>query len=96
MHDVAVRMQHGIIGEDDVAGLAPVLFGCAADGDVVAGDLVSRQAEEICLMMMAAMRRLGLAGLVTPVILGGGLLTARDPLLTAGITDRLAAARRTR
>jgi N-acetylglucosamine kinase-like BadF-type ATPase len=91
MHDVAVRMQHGIISEDDVAGLAPVLFGCAAQGDVVAGDLVSRQAEEICLMVMAAMRRLSLAGLATPVVLGGGLLTARDPLLTAGIADRLAA-----
>jgi N-acetylglucosamine kinase-like BadF-type ATPase len=92
MHDVAVRMQHGTITEDDVAGLVPVLFGCAAQGDVVAGDLVSRQAEEICLMVMAAMRRLSLAGLATPVVLGGGLLTARDPLLTAGVADRLAAA----
>jgi N-acetylglucosamine kinase-like BadF-type ATPase len=91
MHQVAVRMQHGIISEDDVAGLVPVLFGCAAQGDVVAGDLVIRQSEEICLMVMAAMRRLSLAGLATPVVLGGGLLTARDPLLTAGIADRLAA-----
>jgi N-acetylglucosamine kinase-like BadF-type ATPase len=91
MHDVAVRMQRGRITEDDVAGLVPALFGCAAEGDVVAGDLVSRQAEEICLMAMAAMRRLGLAGQATPVVLGGGLLTARDPLLTAGIADRLAA-----
>jgi N-acetylglucosamine kinase-like BadF-type ATPase len=92
MHDVAVRIQQGRITEDDLAGLAPVLFGCAGQGDVVAGDLVSRQAEEICLMAMAAMRRLGLVGLDTPVVLGGGLLTARDPLLTAGIADRLAAA----
>lgn len=92
MYDVAVRIQQGTITDDDVAGLAPVLFGCAGRGDVVAGDLVSRQAEEVCLMAMAAMRRLGLTGLPTPVILGGGLLTARDPLLTAGIADRLAAA----
>ncbi len=91
MYDVAVRMQQGRITDDDLAGLTPVLFGCAGRGDVVAGDLVSRQAEEVCLMAMAAMRRLGLAGQPTPVVLGGGLLTARDPLLTAGIADRLAA-----
>jgi N-acetylglucosamine kinase-like BadF-type ATPase len=92
MRDVAVRIQQGRITEDDLAGLVPVLFGCAGQGDVVAGDLVSRQADEVCLMAMAAMRRLGLAGQATPVVLGGGLLTARDPLLTAGIADRLAAA----
>ena len=92
MYDVAVALQRDTITEDDVAGLVPVLFGCAAQGDVVAGDLVSKQAEEVCLMAMAAMRRLGLAGQPAPVVLGGGLLTARDPLLTAGIADRLAAA----
>jgi len=36
------------------------------------------------------MRRLCLTGLATPVVLGGGLLTARNTLLTAGIEDRLA------
>ena len=92
MHDVAVRLNRHAITDDDLAGLVPVLFGCAAQGDVVATGLVSRQAEEICLMVMAAMRRLGLAGQDTQVVLGGGLLTARDPLLTAGIADRLAAA----
>jgi N-acetylglucosamine kinase-like BadF-type ATPase len=92
MHDIAVRLQQGTITEDDLAGLVPVLFGCAGQGDVVAGDLVSRQAEEVCLMAMAAMRRLGLVGQPVPVVLGGGLLTVRDPLLTAGIADRLAAA----
>jgi hypothetical protein len=40
---------------------------------------------------MAAMRKLGISGLTTPVMLGGGLLTARDPLLMAGITAGLAA-----
>ena len=37
------------------------------------------------------MRRLGLTGLKTPVVLGGGLLTARDPLLTASVVDGIAA-----
>ena len=41
-------------------------------------------------MALAAMRRLGLDERRTHVVLGGGLLTARDPLLTAEITQRFA------
>jgi hypothetical protein len=41
-------------------------------------------------MAVTAMRRLGLSGVATPVILGGGLLTARDPLLTTAIGRGLA------
>jgi hypothetical protein len=37
------------------------------------------------------MRRLGLTGLATPVVLGGGLLAARDPLLTAAVIERVKA-----
>ena len=69
----------------------PVLFAVGRSGDPVARDLVRRQADEICVMALTAMRRLGLTGLAVPVVLGGSLLTARDPLLTAGITKRLAA-----
>jgi len=50
---------------------------------------VDRQASEICLMVLTAMRRLELTALPVPVVLGGGLLAARDPLLTAGIKERL-------
>ena len=41
-------------------------------------------------MALAAMRRLGLDDQPVPVVLGGGVLTARDPLLTSEITKRLA------
>ena len=92
VRDVAVGIHLGTIGEEALLGLAPVLLACRGDGDEVARDLVRRQADEICVMAVAAMRRLGLTGLATPVVLGGGLLTARDPLLTAGIADRIAAA----
>jgi hypothetical protein len=37
------------------------------------------------------MRRLDLTALATPVVLGGGVLAARDPLLTAWVAERLAA-----
>ncbi len=90
MHDVAVGLHTGKIGWDAVPGLVPVLFGAAGEGDQVAVDLVRRQAGEVCVMALAAMRRLGLAGQPVPVVLGGGVLTARDPLLTREITRRFA------
>jgi len=91
VHDVAVGIHQGKIGRDDVGGLAPALLAAAAAGDEVARRLVRRQAEEIVVMALVAMRRLGLTGLATPVVLGGGLLTARDPLLTATIAEGIAA-----
>jgi N-acetylglucosamine kinase-like BadF-type ATPase len=91
MHEVAVALLHHEITEDDVVGLTPVLFAAANAGDQVARDLVIQQADEVSVMALAAMRRLELDGLATQVVLGGGLLTARDPLLTATVEDRLAA-----
>jgi N-acetylglucosamine kinase-like BadF-type ATPase len=90
VRDVTVRVHKGEIAEDALLELAPVLLAAAHRGDRVARDLVARQASEICLMILTAMRRLGLAGLATPVVLGGGLLTARDPLLIGGIEAGLA------
>jgi len=90
VRDVAIGVHKGLIPADDLLGLAPVLLATAHRGDRVARNLVSRLAEEICLMALTAMRRLCLTGLATPVVLGGGLLTARNTLLTAGIEDRLA------
>ncbi|MEU5207728.1 BadF/BadG/BcrA/BcrD ATPase family protein [Streptomyces sp. NPDC020742] len=61
--------------------LAPVLFAVAASGDPVARALVARQAEEIALLAAVALRRLGLLAEPAPVVLGGGVLAARHPLL---------------
>ena len=58
----------------------------------MARTVVSRLADEISVMSITAMRRLGLTGLATPVVLGGGVITARNPLLMSGITRQLAAA----
>jgi N-acetylglucosamine kinase-like BadF-type ATPase len=88
--EVAIGIHLGTVSENDLLGLAPVLLAAAGAGDRVARDLVDKQAAEICTMAVAAMRRLGLSGLATPVILGGGLLTARDPLLTASICREFA------
>ena len=92
VRDVTLGMHLGKIGKEAVRGLAPVLLAVAREGDQVAGDLVRRQAEEICVMAVVVMRRLGLTARATPVVLGGGLMTARDPLLLTEITKRIAAA----
>jgi N-acetylglucosamine kinase-like BadF-type ATPase len=90
--DVAVAVHKGKLGEDDLLRLTSVLFAVAAAGDAVARSLVERQAEEVCVMAVTAMRRLGLPAEGTPVVLGGGLLEARDTLLTSAVEERLAAA----
>ena len=44
-----------------------------------------------CTMALTAIRRLGLDGAAVPVVLGGSLLAAADPLLTRLVTEGLAA-----
>jgi N-acetylglucosamine kinase-like BadF-type ATPase len=90
MHDVTVAMHKGKLNWDAPLSLVSVLFEVARGHDAVAQDIVRRQAGEICVMAVTAIRRLGLAGQAVPVVLGGSVLTARDPLLTAELTRRFA------
>ncbi|WP_245691199.1 N-acetylglucosamine kinase [Sinosporangium album] len=70
--------------------LVPLLFAAAAGGDPVAVSLVERMADEVTVMAVVPMRRLGLLDAAVEVVLGGGVLTARDPLLTELIERRFA------
>jgi N-acetylglucosamine kinase-like BadF-type ATPase len=90
MRDVAIAFHQGELTWDAPIGLVPVLFETARGGDEVAADLVRRMAREVSVMALTAIRRLGLGDLPVPVVLGGGILAARDPLLTSEITRRLA------
>ena len=94
MHEVAVAFHLGHLTEDDILRLPAVLFATASAGDEVALSLVERQAEEIVSMAVTAIGRLDLADTPEPpdipVVLGGGVLEARNPLLTDAITRRLA------
>ncbi len=90
VRDVAISIHQGRIDCDDVAGLGPAVLTLAGGGDAVACDLVRRLADEVCVMVSTVIGRLGLGQLDTPVVLGGGMLTARDPLLNGSITQRLA------
>jgi N-acetylglucosamine kinase-like BadF-type ATPase len=89
VEEVTIGLHQGKIPGDDLIGLAPMLLRAADEGDPVAVSVVSRLADEISIMAISAMRRLGLTGLATPVILGGGVITARNPLLMSGITRQL-------
>jgi N-acetylglucosamine kinase-like BadF-type ATPase len=89
--DLSVALHLGKIGSDRLGELAPLVFQAADAGDQVARDLVSRLAEEIALMASAVLRRLRLTTAAVPVILGGGVLAARNPLLIDAITARIAA-----
>ena len=89
VEEVTIGIHKGKIPGDDLIGLAPMLLRAADEGDPVAVAVVSRLADEISVMAITAMRRLGLTGLATPVILGGGVITARNPLLMSGITRHL-------
>lgn len=90
--DVAIAVHKGKLIEDDLLRLTSVLFAVAAAGDQVARSLVERQAEEICVMATTVMRRLRLPAAGTPVVLGGGLLEARDTLLSSAVEERIASA----
>jgi len=90
MYDVAVGLHTGTIGWDRALGLTSVAFQAAGAGDEVALNLVRQLAGEVCVMAVAALRRLALDDQPVPVALGGGLMTARDPVLTAEITRRFA------
>jgi N-acetylglucosamine kinase-like BadF-type ATPase len=93
IYDVSVAFHRGELGEEDLITLTRVLFATAANSDKVALSLIERQAEEVCAMAVTAIRRLGLDRAPSvPVVLGGGVLEARNPLLTEAVTRRLAAA----
>ncbi len=92
VRDVTIGLHLGTIERAAVRLLVPTVFTAAAGGDAVARDLVRRQADEVVTMAATTIRRLGLAGEPVPVVLGGSILSAADPLLSRLISDGLAAA----
>jgi len=87
---VAEQVHLGAIPPARLHELVPVLFDTADAGDEVARSVVLRQADEVVSFASVALRRLDLDRERTDVVLGGGVLTARNPLLISAITTRLA------
>jgi N-acetylglucosamine kinase-like BadF-type ATPase len=67
--------------------LTPVLFATAEAGDPVARQVVQRQADEIVSMALVAARRLDLLEAPYALVLGGGVLRARQPLLHEAVVS---------
>jgi N-acetylglucosamine kinase-like BadF-type ATPase len=89
--DVATAVHKGELSAADLHPLTRVLLAVADAGDPVARGILEQQAEEIGVMVAAAMKRIKLPADGTPVVLGGGVLESRNPLLLGMVSSRLAA-----
>jgi N-acetylglucosamine kinase-like BadF-type ATPase len=92
VHDVSAAVHLGELSSRRLGELAPTLFRVAATGDPVARSVAIQQGEEVVALATAALRRLGLLAEPVVVVLGGGVLRTRDPLLFEVIHSRLLAA----
>jgi N-acetylglucosamine kinase-like BadF-type ATPase len=92
VYDVAVALHRGEITRDQRLDLTRLLFRVAAEtGDEIAVWLLDRQAEEVALMARQLLRLLDLEDVETDIVLGGGVLTSCDPLLTRLVNKWLVA-----
>jgi N-acetylglucosamine kinase-like BadF-type ATPase len=88
---VAEAIHLGQIADSRLHELVPVLFAVAEAGDATALALIDRQADEIVRLAVVTLRRLDLLDSPADVVLGGGVLASRQPLLLDGVNARLAA-----
>ncbi|HWH00825.1 MAG TPA: BadF/BadG/BcrA/BcrD ATPase family protein [Pilimelia sp.] len=91
VEDVGIALHLGELPRQRLDELTAVLFTVAEGGDPVALRLIGRQATEIVAMVRVAASRLRLLDREFTVVLGGGVLTARHPLLHQPITEGVAA-----
>jgi N-acetylglucosamine kinase-like BadF-type ATPase len=86
---LAEAFHHGEIAERRIIELAPVVVAEAAR-DLAAAGIVARLAEEVVTMIRVALERLALADAPVEVVLGGGLMQARDRHLVSAVESGLA------
>ncbi len=89
---VAAGIHLGELPRSRLDGLTPVLFAVAEAGDPVARSVLATQVDEVVRLATVAAGRLGLLDREFDVVLGGGVLTARRPLLHDGVLAGIAAA----
>ncbi|NUP68206.1 MAG: ATPase [Nonomuraea sp.] len=83
VEEFVLDLHFGRVDEGRLHELTPGVLAAASAGDALARSLVERQAEEVTVMAEVCLRRLGLLETPVEVVLGGGMLTARDPLLAS-------------
>ena len=87
--DVSAAFHLGDLPAARVHELTPVLLRCAGAGDEVSGAVVERMAEEVVLLATVALGRLHLLDQPAELVLGGGVLAARDPLLLGSVEAKV-------
>lgn len=88
--DVGLALHAGDLDGGRLLELAPVLLEAAGTGDAVAMSVVERMADEVTALGRVSLDRLGLRETRVEVVLGGGVLTARHPVLMTAIERRYA------
>jgi N-acetylglucosamine kinase-like BadF-type ATPase len=91
VRELTEQLHFGQRALPDLAVLAPAVFEAARAGDAVAGNIVDRQAAEVVSFARASLTRLDLLEAEVPIVLGGGVIRARDERLLTGIRTGLAA-----
>jgi N-acetylglucosamine kinase-like BadF-type ATPase len=92
LQEVIEALHFGRLPRAELGSLSPgVLQAASVDRDPAALRIVRRQAEEVVLLARVALERLDLIDKPATIVLGGGVLTSRDPTLLGEISDGLAA-----
>lgn len=84
-------LHFGTLSERTLGDLAPAIVAAAEAGDPVALRIIDRQSKEIADFVRALARRLDLEDQEIPVVLGGGVIAAREPVLMAAIARDVSA-----
>jgi N-acetylglucosamine kinase-like BadF-type ATPase len=88
--EVALALVSGELDGARLLELAPVLTRTAEEGDPAAIRIVQRQADEVVALARVALSRLDLLDTPTELVLGGGVLRARPPVLMERLAERAA------
>jgi N-acetylglucosamine kinase-like BadF-type ATPase len=77
--DVAIALHQDQFHEKRLRELCPLVVAAAEADDDAAIAILNRQADEVVSFVVAAIRRLRIARLAVPVVLGGSIMTALAP-----------------
>ena len=89
VREVSIAVNRGQLRVDSWIDLVPELLASAAAGDRVAVELVTAQGVEIAACAASVLAKAGLLEHPVPVVLGGGILASRDPILLAACAAEL-------
>jgi N-acetylglucosamine kinase-like BadF-type ATPase len=87
--ELAEAVHTGKIPRRRFIELAPLVF-AEAERDPVAAGIVARLASEVVALVRVALERIGPVDEPADIVLGGGLMQARNPRLLASIAGGLA------